>query len=586
MARTGTAGAVRFMQLTASELTLAERHGKRLDRSSQSRQISDEPPLTTTGLDLNELYRNHVEGAFVPKTRHGHLVHHMVVQFPKGLVPAEDQHRMLYHAREFAASIFGDDAIMADRMDQDEKSSHVVDLFIVPKYVKVTKKQKKHAVGLSVHLNKMAEEAGVTATPQNIGRLVQDKLYLYLRDVMKIEGVERGEQKTKPGKDWKAAEELRKEELDRLLTRAKVIEEEVLARQRQAIADLEAAQEAHQTADQRVEAVRDLVRRARAHLEDSQVQAKLVREKAAAAVAGDLQAASEARREAEMLREAAHDDRIAAAQERERAAIEREATEEYLQEAEAQLKRHRDEMARARRDLDNERAVLEQDRQDVDQERRRAAQERDAAVQARLAAENLHEALRAHQVAAERDREEAAKDRQQAVKERAAAAAELRQTLAFKAGLDAFAAFDICGATLTKTGQQEILFHPDLTDQQRSELERAIEPDRQGVWAWVCDMTQALGSQISRKVEQWRNEYLAAVARMREREARADRLAELYEERIAALPQAQQIALRKEVDETRQVRKSFAKGPDAVAAEDEYQRLLAMAQHQKGGRGF
>ena len=55
----GVAGAARIDQLSMAELTHAELHGKRLDKTSKSRAINNDPPLTTTGLDLKMLYHTH-----------------------------------------------------------------------------------------------------------------------------------------------------------------------------------------------------------------------------------------------------------------------------------------------------------------------------------------------------------------------------------------------------------------------------------------------------------------------------------------------------------------------------------------------
>ena len=66
---TGISGAIRIVCLSKADLTNAERHGKRLDETSQARAISNDPPYTTTGLDLKKLYREHVRDAFVPKCK-------------------------------------------------------------------------------------------------------------------------------------------------------------------------------------------------------------------------------------------------------------------------------------------------------------------------------------------------------------------------------------------------------------------------------------------------------------------------------------------------------------------------------------
>ncbi|GAA4760438.1 hypothetical protein GCM10023219_00060 [Stakelama sediminis] len=211
---TGVAGAARVDQLSMGELTHAERHGKRLDKTSKSRAISKDPPVTTTGLDLNMLYHAHVAGAFIPKCRAREM--QVIVQFPKDLVDGEDAALMLRHARAFVEGVFGPDSIFADRVDRDEKSRHVVDLFIAPKYVKTTKHQEKVAVTMSRHQKELARQYNCPPTPVGTGRALQDALFDYLRSQMGLNGVKRGEPKMIPGPDWKLPEQLREEELAHL----------------------------------------------------------------------------------------------------------------------------------------------------------------------------------------------------------------------------------------------------------------------------------------------------------------------------------------------------------------------------------
>lgn len=209
----GVAGAVRVNQLTLAGLTRQELHGKRLDATGEARAINDEPPVTTNGVELNALFRQHVEGAFIPRA--GSKAMHVIIQFPKDLVDGGDAHGMLHHAREFGKKVFGDDAIFADRVDRDEKSQHVVDLFVAPKYVKKTKRDEKVAVSMTRHLKALAEKHGHPPIPHGIGRALQDAWFEYLRGEMGLEKVQRGSAKLIAGPDWKSAEQLRVEELDR-----------------------------------------------------------------------------------------------------------------------------------------------------------------------------------------------------------------------------------------------------------------------------------------------------------------------------------------------------------------------------------
>ncbi|MGK2908822.1 MAG: hypothetical protein ACSLE1_03340 [Sphingobium sp.] len=229
---TGVAGAARIDNLSMAELTYAEFHGKRLDKTGQARAINNEPPLTTTGLDLNALYKRHIAGAFLPKSRA--KVMQVVIQFPKDLVDGEDAGLMLQHARAFTESVFGPDSIFADRVDRDEAGRHLVDLFIAPKYMKKTKHEEKLAVTMSIHQKQLAQKYKCPPNPAGTGRALQDALFEYLRDTMGLTGVKRGEPKLIPGPDWKASEQLRSDELDDLSAQADARERELNAREKQA----------------------------------------------------------------------------------------------------------------------------------------------------------------------------------------------------------------------------------------------------------------------------------------------------------------------------------------------------------------
>lgn len=251
----GVAGAARIDQLSMAELTHAELHGKRLDKTSKSRAINNEPPLTTTGLDLKTLYHVHVAGAFIPKSRAKAM--QVVIQFPKDLVNGDDAALMLQHGRTFLEGVFGTDAIFADRVDRDEQSRHVVDFFIAPKYVKKTKHQEKVAVTMSRHQKELAEKYNCPPTPIGTGRALQDALFEYLRDQMHLSGVKRGEPKLIPGPDWKSAEQLRSEELDDLATQVQERAAQVGRDQTEAHARRADAEAAHIAADAIAQSVAD-----------------------------------------------------------------------------------------------------------------------------------------------------------------------------------------------------------------------------------------------------------------------------------------------------------------------------------------
>lgn len=154
----GVAGAARLKNVNRAGLARAEKHGKRLDQTGRSRAINDAPPLTTTGLDVLALYEKHVEGAFVRGAKSTAL--HLLIQWPTELVDGEDAEYMLRHARAFAKRVFGDEAIFADRLDRDETSQHVVDLFLAPRYIKTTKRDSKPATSTTHHLKALAKKYG------------------------------------------------------------------------------------------------------------------------------------------------------------------------------------------------------------------------------------------------------------------------------------------------------------------------------------------------------------------------------------------------------------------------------------------
>lgn len=268
----GVAGAARIYQMTRADLTHAERHGKRLDATGKSRAINDEPPITTDGLDLNALFEKHVAGAFVPRA-HAKAMH-MLVQFPKDLVNGDDAALLLRHARAFAKRVFGNDAIFADRVDRDEKSRHVVDVFVAPKYVKKTRHQEKVAVSMTHHLKALARQYGQPTGPHGCARALQDALFEYLRDEMCLVGVKRGSPKQVPGPDWKSSEQQRVEELDELKAQADARNRTLAERERQLSAASEdlASREAMIAAQEKeIEIARDAVVAERAAVEQHRV---------------------------------------------------------------------------------------------------------------------------------------------------------------------------------------------------------------------------------------------------------------------------------------------------------------------------
>ena len=56
MIKSAGKGAVRCTAINASGLAAMEAHGKRQDRTSQSRRVREASPLIYKGLDLRDLY--------------------------------------------------------------------------------------------------------------------------------------------------------------------------------------------------------------------------------------------------------------------------------------------------------------------------------------------------------------------------------------------------------------------------------------------------------------------------------------------------------------------------------------------------
>lgn len=209
----GFAGSARISRLSGPALAATEKHGKRTDLKGPARAVIAVPPVTSTGLNLADLHEAHIEGAAVHKSKTKAL--HMLVQFPTELVDGENPDLMLKLARKFATSVFGDAAIFGDRIDRDEKSRHVVDLFLAPKYEKKTKHTSKLAISTTKHLKDLAAKYERAPTLRGQGQALQDAF----ADFLRIEGytaVKRGQPKKLPGNDRLEPEELEAERLDEL----------------------------------------------------------------------------------------------------------------------------------------------------------------------------------------------------------------------------------------------------------------------------------------------------------------------------------------------------------------------------------
>ena len=242
-------------------LSAMELHGKRLDKSSQERRVSDRDPLVFGSLDLREAYESHVAGAHMNKALKRPVMH-ALVQFPKELTVTEKlEKQMLAHAIKFIDATHGGQAVFAARLDRDEKGRHTVDVFFTPKYEKKTKSKGVEVwISTSKHGKELARKheakirarhpnsTGPLTGPRHVGIALQEELGEYLTSFgLKLEP--RLEKKNsrldrvdpevfkarKDAEDALAeAEELKKKMLDRekLLENIQVREQEVLRREK------------------------------------------------------------------------------------------------------------------------------------------------------------------------------------------------------------------------------------------------------------------------------------------------------------------------------------------------------------------
>ena len=183
--------AVRVNRLDMSALSAQETHGKRGDRIGQARRVRDVPPLVHGGLNLRELYDQHVEGA---RQNRGFTkpVLHLLIQFPTDLPITEATEKaMLRHARQFVDGVYGGRAVFAARLDRDEKARHTVDVFASPRYEKETRSgmrrdwisTTRHAKLLcQKHRDEIERRMGAMSTSlRAIGMALQSEWAHYLR---------------------------------------------------------------------------------------------------------------------------------------------------------------------------------------------------------------------------------------------------------------------------------------------------------------------------------------------------------------------------------------------------------------------
>ncbi|MXO67178.1 cell envelope integrity protein TolA [Altericroceibacterium endophyticum] len=444
----GIAGSVRCIPLTLTDLYHQERHGKRLDKTSKARVIRDILPITTTGLELRDLYNAHVEGCFIPKGKT--KVIHAIIQWPKDLVDPNDEGWMLRHGIAFAKRVWGEDSIVAARYDRDEKSAAVVDLFLVPKYRKYTKTDPngklavsitKHGKDLAKRLSRMtgkSKKGEPQASPWDVGMALQDELYMYMRDVIRLEGVARGQKKEAPGPDWKSSEQLRTQELDQRDAALYVRKQEL---------------------DDRKQELDDRQQQIQIDTAVAQAKSKKCVDDAEALAQKIILAASEHvakwKAEAEVLgREVGY--------------------EAGFQEGQAKLKEEQEAASKAK-------AAAEQNNRESKKALDTAMDERHQAELLRNEAESDAHAIRA-------------KAKQEAASQHAALA---QRQVAIEAGLEALLKGEIENDKSIGNHRRTLAFRTDLPSEKKDHLEKTITP----AWYWLSCQAERLADITYRRVK-------------------------------------------------------------------------------------
>lgn len=200
-ANSGKSGAVRVSTLDATDLAAMERHGQREDASGQARRVSDDEPLVRGGLDLVARREKHVEGL---KQQGKTKAMHALVQFPSELVPDDPrrQRAMMTSAVEFINDFYGGDAVFSARLDRDERGTHKVDVFFLPRWEFEYKDGRKQGrCGIGQYTKKEARRRSGKDDRRAQGTALQDALFEHLRDRMRISGVMPPERKKTTTRD-------------------------------------------------------------------------------------------------------------------------------------------------------------------------------------------------------------------------------------------------------------------------------------------------------------------------------------------------------------------------------------------------
>lgn len=147
---------VRCRALDMAGLAAQEKHGKREDRTSQKRRIRDVAPIVMYGLDLRQLYDQHMDGVEQNKGAKKPVLH-FIVRFPPEVFQVDAKHfrgdkkrrqeMMLRQAVAFIEKTHGGDAVFAARLDRDEAGETIADVFASPRYEKRTKRTRPDEKG-------------------------------------------------------------------------------------------------------------------------------------------------------------------------------------------------------------------------------------------------------------------------------------------------------------------------------------------------------------------------------------------------------------------------------------------------------
>lgn len=226
---------VRCQSLDLAGLARAEKHGLREDWIGKKRQINDNDPLVIGGLNLAELYAEHIDGARQNKGAKKPILH-FIVKFPPEVLtdaaPVRFARRdregrealMLAQAARFINDSHGGEAVFAARLDRDEAGTTVVDVFACPRYMKESKSQRrepvlwtsatrfgeklalKHQDHIRSRLNDAASTKPITS-PRAVGIALQEELSVWFE---RKNGVRLFRSlKASPTPDWVAPEEWR-----------------------------------------------------------------------------------------------------------------------------------------------------------------------------------------------------------------------------------------------------------------------------------------------------------------------------------------------------------------------------------------